>query len=1617
MINRKSKIENRKSRRLWQRAIRLAALLLLAVTVLYVSLPWWMPRDLLRQAIEGRLSRQLGVGVTVASLNVSWDQGLELGDLSVASPDGRAEPMMQVSRVRADFSPLRMLFTNKIAWLQVEGLRIFARMDSQGNFNLAPLGRLNADLRPRRIGVTNATCTLRLPDSEKLLRLGVSSLEIVEGRTTAMGAVTMSAQLAQDGSSAPLSLAATAGGNDAAASGKFSFSNMDLGQLPLPALLGLPLDKLAGRCSGSLDLRLSDQGQIDRFGLDLDVKGLDVQPTCGPQLPVIDDATVRLSASYDIINSQIQVQSAYGKLPGVEFWASGLVSTDLASGAWEAIRQLDLRAKVCPSDICALCRRELPAGLTADGITEINIAAGGDQRHLTLKRLAVDATGNCLRQGQQVLKPAGTRLALEADATLDKNTWGLRTSACAIVVGANRVCGSCAIGSVKQLWDQLSQPDIGNDPRWPGRLCGNFQCSAQCELADIQCLRRLAEGLSDPLARALADVRLAGAVEGKIELAGPAPVGANAAPGAAQTLGATAAPFDFGELNRAAAATSHQPRFRLELSAPAATALTFGHVFAKPAGSPLTLTVLGTVAPDQWALQDVLIDFARGVAFARLLEGQVQKLPRDQWAISLIGRIDIDDAKPLVQLFPAAADCGATIDGDIDGNCKLTFGGSSVTSDFDLDFSQASVTVGDFLKKPLGQAGGVKMSSQFRTGQGGGLDCPFAKLSFDSPQAAANVEASGTWAAGSLTGLDAKASASVKDCGWLFTISPKLARAIPDIKISGPVEIGGGVSLRQDRCQGSVSVQADAMDVSSAGPAQPAAQPAPQVAAQVAQPFQAVLAQFHKRARCPLALVATGWAQLDACKQAQLELTSAELTLAGCIASASGKATFKPGDATPKPGSGLDQLLSALDRHEIASLDAQVKASAALDEAMADLNPRIRQTLDQFGISGRLLAQARVHADADELTLTAGIDAGKLAAAHADWLAKSADIPCQAQLELTAQRPRSASDGSACPSVLDISYIHLNNLHLALGPVDLLASGDLDKEGWLTISRQVCGFATRLGHGSSPAFPICLLWAASADRPFKTLVPATPAAQPGKERNRPQVAISVADASRLAAISPALAPYRLQGKAALDLGYSIDGGGLANLSFHADNLRATLGGKDLSLDGPLLLGNVRLQLPLSSQAATIGTDGLEFRIGDNHGWLIADLKDFPKAAASGLANGNALQLICEKLDDKDLSAWLAGPTPQPQLPCLAQTQPEHPCYNLPAARANELRQGAARLFQSARPYLLAADLQARVSIAHLHDYDAAVDHAYDMNDVQIAGTLNHGQAALTMLAGLDGGILEMRREVDLGEVAQAFQPVPGAAAAPGAMPSSVAAGAGVSAASQAALASEPVHAQPGKAVLPPNPLVKYYTQYRGVLATPAFQPQLAMFFPGNTFSGQFSRTETVTVPLIEALAKLRDGRFVAKPVGTAGTITTDGAVEGCCAPDFVTRIFPGLNLTRYHYDKMTAFAQFNPDGTADNDMVFNGHPIDMYIEGTTDAANLGHYEIGIILLSAPQTPDWNHKFHQGRIPLLKFKGIIENGRIYDEEVTYPLPNETLFTVFLKNNLLYRAWLDAQQKKK
>ena len=204
------------------------------------------------------------------------------------------------------------------------------------------------------------------------------------------------------------------------------------------------------------------------------------------------------------------------------------------------------------------------------------------------------------------------------------------------------------------------------------------------------------------------------------------------------------------------------------------------------------------------------------------------------------------------------------------------------------------------------------------------------------------------------------------------------------------------------------------------------------------------------------------------------------------------------------------------------------------------------------------------------------------------------------------------------------------------------------------------------------------------------------------------------------------------------------------------------------------------------------------------------------------------------------------------------------------------------------------------------------------------------------------------------------------------------------------------------------------SELKNVLAEKNIQPQLAKFFPGNTVLGTFSREETTTTSLTDFLAAAIDPRYPMRRTGEGKTIAVDGVTQGRAAPKFVTKVFTGLNLAKYRYRKMTAFAEYLPDGTAVNDMVFDGKTYDLYIEGTTDAENIGHYEIGLILLGTPQSARWNHVYRQGRIPILNFRARIEGGRMHDERVSYPWPNETLFTIVLKNNIFYRLWLNRDK---
>ncbi|GAH66907.1 unnamed protein product, partial [marine sediment metagenome] len=264
------------------------------------------------------------------------------------------------------------------------------------------------------------------------------------------------------------------------------------------------------------------------------------------------------------------------------------------------------------------------------------------------------------------------------------------------------------------------------------------------------------------------------------------------------------------------------------------------------------------------------------------------------------------------------------------------------------------------------------------------------------------------------------------------------------------------------------------------------------------------------------------------------------------------------------------------------------------------------------------------------------------------------------------------------------------------------------------------------------------------------------------------------------------------------------------------------------------------------------------------------------------------------------------------------------------------------------PYLMSADVQARADVEQLVTYDLAVGQSYETRHLSLRASAVRGQCKLSFSTLVNGGTVCGSYDVHLVDAA---------------------------------------------------PFVTIQTEVRDVNATKNIQPQLARYFPGNTVYGYFNRTEELALALRDMLANSIDSRYALRPRGNSRTVTLDGLVEGRAAPRFVTRIFPGLNLTKYRYRKMTGFAEHKTDGSTYNDMVFDGYKYDLYMEGTTDAKNIGRYEVGLILLGTPQSAEWNHKYRQGRIPILKIKARIEGGKMYDEEVRYHRPDETAYIIF------------------
>ncbi len=464
----------------------------------------------------------------------------------------------------------------------------------------------------------------------------------------------------------------------------------------------------------------------------------------------------------------------------------------------------------------------------------------------------------------------------------------------------------------------------------------------------------------------------------------------------------------------------------------------------------------------------------------------------------------------------------------------------------------------------------------------------------------------------------------------------------------------------------------------------------------------------------------------------------------------------------------------------------------------------------------------------------------------------------------------------------------------------------------------------------------------------------------GERSIKTRIKLSTDDMGSLAKFAPGLADKNLSGQASVECDLVAEVGQpllVRSARLKANNVRGHVNGKDVRIDGQLGLEDV--SLGKKTAIGRIETTDLELQAGENHCWLTADLTDLPDDT------GGRFVLLAAMLDDKDLIDWFGDSDESEAEPDAKTSAGDIPYRRLSDDEKAGLRVLAGDLLEGALPFLTRTDASGRVSIGCLRTYDPSVARFYEVSNVEIEASLSGGHLKLGYVAGMNGGTLRDNYDVQLDD---------------------------------------------------PSPVLAYSSTMDDVVATENIQPQLAKFFPGNTVGGLFNRNEKATIPLVDKMANVIEHNYPLHPIGQARTVTTDGVIEGRGAPKFVTRIFPGLNLTKYRYDTMTSFATLRSDGTTENDMVFSGSVHDLYIEGTTDMDNIGRYQVGLILLGTPQSAEWNHRYKQGRIPVLKLKARIEGGKMHDEVVSYPWPNESLFVVFLKNNIFYRIWVESRKTK-
>ncbi|OQB86465.1 MAG: AsmA family protein [Planctomycetes bacterium ADurb.Bin126] len=902
----------------WQLLVRAGVLLALVLGAAYVTLPWWLPPSLVRQIVQDDLRRKLGLEVKVGSVSLSWVEGVHLRGLRIQEPVAFGQgALVDVSLVRAEFSPVNLLVHKRLEWLELVEPTVHVKVDAEGNVNLAALARLQSgedQVRTGRISVRRGRVVIRLPEHSKALDVQVSDLQVLEGRVSSLGRVTLSAALLQEDHQAPIGLQMAAHPSDSplAATASFNFSNVDLQQLALLELVKTPLKKLSGRCSGQLDLKINRQSVVDSFGLSVSIERLDVQPASGPHLPVIDQAGFSLAARYDPLEGNLELGSLTVRLPGVDL-SGRLVANTQAGPSWEAIRELELSGELVPSRLAAVLtgQPQLPGELALDGPIALRTSARRQGDMLGMEFIA-DASACTVRRSEWTLKPAGRKLQAEMRGTLDRRTWQFAADQTTLLLGRNRFVGGGALSNIRTLvrdWTsdqhEWSAASVLDD-------LGNLNWAGSWEVHELDSLRELA-GAAGELFN---DVRLDGPLTGGWSL-------------------------------------EHRDGLRLHanFALDASAKVTVGPRLVKPAGQAFSLALSGTIDPATAGLEALDIDCSLGEARLFVDRGYLRpalgRSPSAALVVDAGGKFEAQRVEALAASVPDLASVVREMRGRIEGG-RFVFrlGEDVLRLHLTADLTELALSADSRLLKQTGQWASLWVD--LLCDRRGGDQKNSLRAAWRSRQADLTASAVfGSAASADREGVRLALHAAIRDARCLAAIWPVLADQAQGRRLAGAMDIEADATWRRHALDLDLRCDADALE------------------------FSSTLPRRVKRPGIPLRLRLAGSLRTQDDRTSELDLDVFCLDVGRSRLRVGGSAVLAapPGGVPirlyPPPG--------------LARADLSANVRMVIEDALCELLPELDAELRKQSLSGTLLAQVGLSGDRERLVMRIDADGDALA--------------------------------------------------------------------------------------------------------------------------------------------------------------------------------------------------------------------------------------------------------------------------------------------------------------------------------------------------------------------------------------------------------------------------------------------------------------------------------------------------------------------------------------------------------------------------------------------------------------------------------------------------------------